>query len=455
MMMPGRVMLVDDEAMVREATSQWLELSGFEVEAYEAAEAALARITPETDAVLLTDVRMPGMDGLELMREALQRAPDLPVILLTAHGDVDMATDAMRAGAYDFIEKPYVPDRLVERIQRACEKRRLTLENLRLQQNLASRSGLDARLIGISPAIQRVRNELLALAELDTNVIIYGETGTGKELVAQCLHDYSNRARHHFVPINCGAIPENLIESELFGHEAGAFTHAAKRRIGKFEYASKGTLFLDEIESMPLNLQVKVLRALQEHQIERLGANAPIPVDLRVIAAAKVDLRDDPNFREDLFYRLNVSELHIPPLRERIEDVPLLFAHYVHRGAVDHDREPRTLSDHDIDALQSYAWPGNVRELKNIAIRYAIDPRASLVDLLSRQQQMQFKPVVTRPNLPLAVQVADYEARLIREALEKHRGNIKAVMEALDLPRRTLNQKMVRYGLNRADFTEE
>lgn len=455
MIMPGRVMLVDDEAMVREATSQWLELSGFEVETYEAAEAALARITPETDAVLLTDVRMPGMDGLELMREALQRAPDLPVILLTAHGDVDMATDAMRAGAYDFIEKPYVPDRLVERIQRACEKRRLTLENLRLQQNLASRSGLDARMIGISPAIQRVRNELLALAELDTNVIIYGETGTGKELVAQCLHDYSNRARHHFVPINCGAIPENLIESELFGHEAGAFTHAAKRRIGKFEYASKGTLFLDEIESMPLNLQVKVLRALQEHQIERLGANAPIPVDLRVIAAAKVDLRDDPNFREDLFYRLNVSELHIPPLRERIEDVPLLFAHYVHRGAVDHDREPRTLSDHDIDALQSYAWPGNVRELKNIAIRYALDPRASLVDLLSRQQQMQFKPVVTRPNLPLAVQVADYEARLIREALEQHRGNIKAVMEALDLPRRTLNQKMVRYGLNRADFTEE
>ncbi len=451
----GHVILVDDEAMVREATSQWLELSGFRVEAFSSAEAVLPLLDDQCDAVVLTDVRMPGMDGLELMREATRRVPDLPVILLTAHGDVDMATEAMRAGAYDFIEKPYVPDRLVERVLRACEKRRLTLENLRLQKNLNTRSDIDARLIGISPAIQRLRNEILALSELDTNVIIYGETGTGKELVAQCLHEYSNRKKRHFVPINCGAIPENLIESELFGHEAGAFTHAAKRRIGKFEYASGGTLFLDEIESMPLNLQIKVLRALQEHQIERLGANAPIAVDLRVIAAAKVDLRDDPGFREDLFYRLSMSELHIPPLRERLEDVPLLFAHYVHRGALDHDREPRELSDHEMQALQAYAWPGNVRELKNIAIRYAIDTRISLVDLLARQQPQVFKPVMGGTSLPLAVLVADYESRLIRDALEKHKGNIKAVMEVLDLPRRTLNQKMLRYGLNRCDFTDD
>ncbi len=451
----GQVLLVDDEAMVREATAQWLELSGFDVRTFSRAEAALEQIDPFCEGILLTDVRMPGMDGIQLMQETLKRAPDMPVILLTAHGDVDMAMAAMRDGAYDFIEKPYVPDRLVERIHRACEKRRLTLENLRLQQNLATQSGLDSRMIGISPAIQRLRREILSLAELDTNVIIYGETGTGKELVAQCLHDYSKRGKRPFVPINCGAIPENLIESELFGHEAGAFTHAAKRRVGKFEYASGGTLFLDEIESMPLHLQIKMLRALQEHVIERLGANTPIPVDLRVVAAAKVDLREDPNFREDLFYRLSVSELHIPPLRERIEDVPLLFAHYVRRGALDHDREARPLSDHDLDALQSYAWPGNVRELKNIAIRYAIDPRASLVELLSRQQPLQSAPVMNRQSLPLAVQVAEYEARLIREALEQHQGNIKAVMEVLDLPRRTLNQKMQRYGLNRSDFTAQ
>ncbi|MBA4502552.1 sigma-54-dependent transcriptional regulator [Marinobacterium marinum] len=449
----GLVLLVDDEAMVREATAQWLELSGFEVRSFSRAEDALEQIDPASAGILLTDVRMPGMDGLQLMQESLVRAPDMPVILLTAHGDVDMATAAMRNGAYDFIEKPYVPDRLVERIHRACEKRRLTLENLRLQQNLATQSGLDGRMIGVSPAIQRLRREILALAELDTNVIVYGETGTGKELITQCLHEYSKRSKHAFVPINCGAIPENLIESELFGHEAGAFTHAAKRRIGKFEYASGGTLFLDEIESMPQHLQIKMLRALQEHVIERLGANKPISVDLRVVAAAKVDLREDPNFREDLFYRLNVSELHIPPLRERIEDVPLLFAYYVRRGALDYDREPRPLSDHDLDALQSYAWPGNVRELKNIAIRYGIDPRASLVELLSRQQPMQSAPVMSRQSLPLAVQVAEYESRLIRAALEEHQGNIKAVMEMLDLPRRTLNQKMQRYGLNRSDFT--
>ncbi|PSL09512.1 two-component system C4-dicarboxylate transport response regulator DctD [Marinobacterium halophilum] len=449
----GLVLLVDDEAMVREATAQWLELSGFEVRCFSRAEAALEQIEPFCAGILLTDVRMPGMDGIQLMQEAFRRAPDMPVILLTAHGDVDMATAAMRDGAYDFIEKPYVPDRLVERLRRACEKRRLTLENLRLQQNLATQSGIDARLIGISPAIQRLRREILSLAELETNVIIYGETGTGKELVAQCLHDYGKRSKRPFVPINCGAIPENLIESELFGHEAGAFTHATKRRIGKFEYASGGSLFLDEIESMPLNLQIKLLRALQEHVIERLGANAPISVDLRVIAAAKVDLREDPQFREDLFYRLGVSELHIPPLRERIEDVPWLFVHYLRKGALDNDREPRTLSDHDLDALQSYAWPGNVRELKNIAIRYAIDPRVSLVELLSRQQPLQSRPVAHRQSLPLAVQVAEYEAQLIREALEQHQGNIKSVMDMLDLPRRTLNQKMQRYGLNRSDFT--
>jgi two-component system C4-dicarboxylate transport response regulator DctD len=451
----GQVLLVDDEAMVREATAQWLELSGFRVECFSRAEQALEQIDPFCPGILLTDVRMPGMDGLELMTETLKRAPDLPVILLTAHGDVDMATAAMREGAYDFIEKPFVPERLVERIRRACEKRRLTLENLRLQQSLASRSGLEARMIGVSAAIQRLRREMLALAELDTNVIIYGETGTGKELVAQCLHEYSARGKKQFVPINCGAIPENLIESELFGHEAGAFTHAAKRRVGKFEYASGGTLFLDEIESMPLHLQIKLLRALQEHVIERLGSNTVIPVDLRVVAAAKVDLREDPNFREDLFYRLSVSELHIPPLRERIEDVPLLFAHYAGQGADQHDREARQLSDHDLDALQSYAWPGNVRELKNIAIRYAVDPRASVAELLSRQAPLISPPPAGRQTLSLAVRVAEYESQMIREALERHQGNIKAVMDELDLPRRTLNQKMQRYGLTRSDFTSQ
>ncbi|WP_051298379.1 sigma-54-dependent transcriptional regulator [Marinobacterium litorale] len=446
------VMLVDDEAMVRESTSQWLTMCGFHVETFSDGEKALAQLHEDWPGVLLSDVRMPGMDGMTLMREAQKVVPALPVILLTAHGDVDMAIGAMHEGAYDFIEKPYVPERLAETIQRACDKRRLTLENRRLQQDLASRSGLDAKLIGISPAIQRVREEILMLGQLDTNVIIYGETGTGKELVAQCLHEFSTRAAQPFVPINCGAIPENLIESELFGHEAGAFTGASKRRIGKFEYASGGTLFLDEIESMPQNLQIKLLRALQEGVIERLGSNQPITVDLRVVAAAKVDLREDEGFREDLFYRLCVSELHLAALRDRADDIPLLFAHYVSRAATDHQRSPRPLSDHDIDALQAYAWPGNVRELKNVAVRFALDHRVTAAELLSRGAPPLVTARINQRHLPLAVQVAEFEAQAIRRALQNHQGNIKAVMEELDLPRRTLNQKMQRYGLARESF---
>lgn len=449
------VMLVDDEAMVRESTAQWLTMCGFHVVSFASAKEALKALTPAWPGVLLTDVRMPEMDGMVLMQEARRKAEGLPVILLTAHGDVDMAIGAMHDGAYDFIEKPYVPDRLAETIQRACEKRRLTVENLRLQQDLATRSGLDAKLIGISPAITRVRDEIMTLGQLDTNVIIYGETGTGKELVAQCLHSFSTRADKPFVPLNCGAIPENLIESELFGHEAGAFTGANKRRIGKFEYASGGTLFLDEIESMPHSLQVKVLRALQEGVVERLGSNQPIPVDLRVVAASKVDLRDEDGFREDLFYRLCVSELHLTPLRDRLDDVPLLFAHYVALAATDHQREARPLSDHDIDALQSYAWPGNVRELKNVAIRFALDRRATVAELLSRGQPPLATVRINQRGLPLAVQVAEFEAQAIRKSLTTHGGNIKAVMEELDLPRRTLNQKMQRYGISRSEFVTE
>ncbi|WP_036228855.1 sigma-54-dependent transcriptional regulator [Marinobacterium jannaschii] len=451
----GTVMLVDDEKMVRQSTGQWLKMAGFEVLEFDSAEQALPHLQGDFPGVLLTDVKMPGMDGLQLMAEARKRITDLPVMLLTAHGDVDMAISAMRAGAYDFIEKPFVPERLVETIHRACEKRNLTLENLRLQHDLAARSGIDGKIIGISPAIQRLKRELLALAAMDTNVIIYGETGSGKELVAQCLHEFSNRQRKHFVPINCGAIPESLIESELFGHESGAFTGASKRRIGKFEHADGGTLFLDEIESTPAHLQIKVLRALQEGMIERLGANQPISVDLRVIAASKSDLKEDENFRQDLFYRLNVAQLYLPPLRERPEDVPLLFSHYVRQAASEHARDNRALSTQDERTLCGYNWPGNVRELKNIAIRFALDERVSLADLLSAgQSPISFEEPLSKP-LPLALQVASFESEVISRSLRRHQGNIKTVMEELDLPRRTLNQKMVRYGLNRVDFIPE
>ncbi|WP_370278666.1 sigma-54-dependent transcriptional regulator [Pontibacterium sp.] len=449
--MRGTVMLIDDEAMIRQSTEQWLKIAGFEVLSFDNAEAGLVALDEQFPGIIVSDVKMPGMDGLALMAEAQQRIPELPVILITGHGDVDMAIKAMREGAYDFIEKPFVPERLVETIHRACEKRRLMLENLRLQQDLSSQTGLDAKIIGTSPAIQRLKRELLKCAELDTNVIIYGETGTGKELVAQCLHEFSARNGNNFVPLNCGAIPEALIESELFGHEAGAFTSADKQRVGKFEYANGGTLFLDEIEIMPVNLQVKLLRALQEGVIERLGSNKPIAVDLRVVAASKVDLKTDEAFRQDLYYRLNVTQLHIPPLREREEDIVLLFEHYARHAAAQHERELRRATAQDIQNLEQYNWPGNVRELRNVAIRYALDGSLPVADILYPPEPM-LAIEAEESTLPLAAQVANFESKVISASLSRHQGNIKAVLEELDLPRRTLNQKMAKYGLNRADF---
>ncbi|MFT7217762.1 MAG: two-component system C4-dicarboxylate transport response regulator DctD [Paraglaciecola sp.] len=458
--MRGIVLLVDDEQMIRQSTEQWLKMSQFDVISCSSAEEALTILQRQDteqqfQGILVTDVKMSGMDGLQLMTRARELISELPVILLTGHGDVDMAITAMRDGAYDFIEKPYVPERLVETIHRACERRKLMLENLRLQQNFSSKSGIDTKIIGISPSIQRLKRELLKYAALDTNVIIYGETGTGKELVAQCLHEYSGRVSQHFVPINCGAIPESLIESELFGHEAGAFTGANKRRIGKFEHANGGTLFLDEIESMPGNLQVKILRVLQEGLIERLGANNQIPINLRIIAASKSGLNANESFREDLYYRLNVSFLNLPPLRERHEDVPLLFEHYARQAASQHEKPLRRISDQDIRTLQEYPWPGNVREVKNIAIRYALDGQLSVSDVLFPLDAEVCNSLPQLAELSLATQVANFESGVIRRTLKQHSGSIKQVMDQLDLPRRTLNQKMVKYDINRSDFAKE
>lgn len=284
---------------------------------------------------------------------------------------------------------------------------------------------------------------------MDINVIIYGETGCGKELVAQCLHQASERQRGQFVAINCGAIPENLFESELFGHEAGAFTGAVKRRIGKLELADKGTLFLDEIESMPLAMQVKVLRVLQDHVVERVGSNQPITIDLRVIAAAKEELRQHAEFRQDLFYRLNVAQLYLPPLRERGDDILLLFEHF----CVQVKPTWRGLSEADRLALLTYRWPGNVRELRNVALRYALDDSISVGEILVSRPGMTEEEASA--GLPLAIQVHNFERKVIAQALHRHQGNISEVMKELDLPRRTLNQKMQKFGLLRGDFTAQ
>ncbi|HYD31784.1 MAG TPA: sigma-54 dependent transcriptional regulator, partial [Azospirillaceae bacterium] len=362
---PGVVLLVDDEKHVRLSGQQTLELAGFDVIAAESAERALTHLAREAPGVVVTDVRMAPMDGLALMRRVREIDPDLPVVLITGHGDVAMAVQAIRDGAYDFIEKPFPSELLADVVRRAMERRRLVLENRALKAELAGRTGDSHPIIGRTPAMERLKGIIAAVADTDADVLVFGETGTGKEMVARALHEQSARGAHRFVALNCGAMPESIFESELFGHEAGAFTGAGKRRVGRIEHAHRGTLFLDEIESMPLALQVKMLRVLQDRVVEPLGGNDIVPVDIRTVAATKVSLRhasDEGRFREDLYYRLNVAVIHIPPLRDRREDIPLLFQYFVTQAATRFRRAPPAPSARLAHRLMAHPWPGNVRE---------------------------------------------------------------------------------------------
>ncbi|MEE4679409.1 sigma-54 dependent transcriptional regulator [Pseudomonas alliivorans] len=442
--MLNSVIVVDDEAPIRQAVEQWLTLSGFTVQVFARAEECLTELPEHFPGVVLTDVRMPGISGLELLARLQVIDKDLPVILLTGHGDVPMAVEAMREGAYDFLEKPFSPETLISSLRRALEKRQLILENRRLHEQADARTRLDATLLGMSPSLQTLRRHVLELSQLSVNVIIRGETGSGKELVARCLHDFGPRASKPFVALNCAAIPEHLFEAELFGHESGAFTGAQGKRIGRLEYADGGTVFLDEIESMPMAQQVKLLRVLQDKRLERLGSNQSIDVDLRIIAATKPDLLEEARagrFREDLAYRLNVAELRLPALRERREDIPLLFNHFARAAAARMGREAPLVSTARLSQLLSHDWPGNVRELANAAERQTLG-----------LTQPDSEPCAESTGQSLSAQQEAFEAQCLRSALNRHKGDIKAVLHELQLPRRTLNEKMQRHGLTREMF---
>ncbi|MET1076987.1 MAG: sigma-54 dependent transcriptional regulator [Pseudomonas sp.] len=439
--MSGQVLFVDDEAAIREAVQQWLQLSGFAVSTCSSAEQALAQLDRTFAGVVISDVRMPGTDGLQLLEQLLAIDPDLPVIMVTGHGDVPMAVQALHRGAYDFIEKPFSAERLLDSVRRAQDKRRLVCENRQLREQFARKDKIESSLLGVSRAMEHLRRQILELAPTSVNVLIRGETGSGKERVARCLHDFSPRQIKPFVALNCAAIPESMFESELFGHESGAFTGAQGRRIGRIEYADGGSLFLDEVESMPLAQQVKLLRVLQEKTLERLGSNRSVRVDLRVISAAKPDLQEEAQagrFREDLLYRLNVATLTIAPLRERREDIPVLFQHFADEAAQRHGREAAPLSPSQLAWLLSHDWPGNVRELINAAERHAL----GLSDGAPPGGDAQ----------SLAAQLEAFEAHCLHNALLHSRGNIAEVMALLQLPRRTLNEKMQRHGLLRAAY---
>lgn len=446
----GTVVLIDDEEDVLHAGKQTLELEGIGVRVFRDAESALDILAPDWCGIVLTDVKMPGMDGMELLRQVRAVDPELPVILITGHGDVAMALQAIRAGAYDFIEKPAAPEQLIDVVQRALEKRDLVLENRALRRELESLSGMDSRMVGRSDGIEKVRRTIANIADTGIDVLIEGETGTGKELVARCLHDFSNRRGKRFVALNCGALPETIVESELFGHEAGAFTGAVKRRIGKLEFANGGTVFLDEIESMPIGLQVKLLRVLQERTIERLGGNESIPIDVRVVAATKLDLvaeAEAGRFRKDLFYRLNVARIAIPPLRERKSDILLLFHHFLHKACQRFDRAVPDLPESHEANLMARSWPGNVRELGNAAERYAL----GLSDM--QTQGVDGGPVDDgEASMSLEAQLDAFERQVVAAALRKTDGRVGQAAEALGIQRKTLYLRMRKFGLDRKDF---
>jgi two-component system C4-dicarboxylate transport response regulator DctD len=439
------VAFVDDDPDLRDANAQALRLAGFAAIPLASAQAALDRIGPDYAGVVVTDVRMPGMDGIELFRRLRALDADIPVVVISGHADVAMAVEAMSEGAYDFIAKPYASNRLVETLRRAVEKRALVLENRRLR-SLAEAPGEETALLGEAPAIIRLRQTIRDLADVDVDVLVLGETGTGKEVVANLLHQQGRRRSKPFVALNCGALPESVIESELFGYEAGAFTGAQKKRVGRIEHSSGGTLFLDELESMPPAAQVKLLRVLEGREISPLGSNERRRVDLRVVAATKLDLGDPAqrgDFREDLFYRLNVVTLRIPPLRERRRDVPLLFAQFLARAARKYGRDVPALDRSVERHLVENAWTGNVRELVHFAERVAL---GLVADLPAAPIQGD----VVAASLPERLNAI--EANLIREALEANRGDVRATLEMLGIPRKTFYDKLTRHGIDRAAY---
>ncbi len=443
----GRVIVVDNNEHVCKSAGQALMLAGYQVECYNEARQSINKISRHWPGVLVTDVKMPGMDGFELLRHVVRQDPDLPVILVTGHGDVSMAVEAMRQGAYDFIEKPLSSTHLIDVVGRAMEKRELVLDNRTLRAEVRRKKGIETVIVGRSKKIAKLREMILNVADTGADVLIVGETGTGKDVIARCLHEQSLRQDSRFVAVNCGAIPESIIENELFGHEPGAFTGADRLNIGKFELADGGTVFLDEIESMPMNLQVRLLRVLQERSIDRLGGKETIPLDLRIVAASKQDLLqlvEQGQFRSDLYYRLNVITIQNPPLRQRTEDIPILYTHFIHKAANRLKRRPPELSSAQLHKLMQHSWPGNVRELQNVAERAVLG--------LDDSCEVIVNNVVDEEKRPLNRQIEAFEKCILEQELIRNNGGITKTCKSLGLPRKTLYYKMKKHGLQRESF---
>ena len=456
--MPTRILIVEDEDKLRRVIGLHLENAGFETDGAASAEQALPRVSSAD--LILTDLKLPGMDGIAFLKEALARSPNAGAIVMTAHGSVEAAVEAMKEGAADFLQKPFALDHLTTIIDKVLSIQSLRAENQRLREELDQRYQFDS-LIGRSPAMREIFQTISRVAPTKATVLLAGESGVGKDMIARAIHQHSPRKNFPFVKINCTALPENLMESELFGYDKGAFTGANTSKPGRFEQADKGTVFLDEIGDLPTNIQVKLLRVLQEKEFERLGSNFTRTVDVRIVAATNADLRaalEQGRFREDLYYRLNVVPINVPPLRERREDIPFLAIHFVQKIGKEAGLPVEEISAPAMDRLVEYDWPGNVRELENTIERSMVLAGGTTLEAADIRIENVRKTVPTSPQSPILPEgftLEQWEQMMIREAMRRASGNKSQAARLLGLTRNALRYRLSQIGMDNGKDAEE
>jgi DNA-binding NtrC family response regulator len=444
-----RILIVDDEAAMRESLKDWLMEDGYEVNSAESGEVALKMAADKNWDIVLLDLKMPGMDGIETLEKIKEINPDAEILMMTAYATVDTAVQAMKEGAFDYLVKPFDPDEVEIQIKKIVEHKDLVVQNILLRKKLEEKYHYD-EIIGKSDAMQEVFELIDRVAPTDSTVLITGESGTGKELIAQAIHGNSTRCYMPFIAVSCGALPDTLLESELFGYERGAFSGAEHRKRGRFEMADKGTLFLDEIGDISLKTQVDLLRILQQKEFSRLGGEEVIKVDVRILAATNRDLKAairEKRFREDLFYRLNVISIHVPPLRQRKEDIPLLATAFVQKYCLEMNKEEVKIAPSALKLLMDYDWPGNVRELENIIER-------ALVIGQGQRIEADDLPFSRRDGAPdeLPKSLKKMESVHIRRILHETSWNISKAARELDIDRQTLYNKIDKYGITKEEI---
>lgn len=440
------ILIVDDEEGIRESLSGILEDEGYDILTADSGEEAVKILREASPDLIFLDIWLTGMDGIKTLQETKAMKPEVPVIMISGHGSIELAVKATQTGAYDFLEKPLSLERVLLVSKRAIEKRTLERENITLKENLTRKW----KLVGESQKIRDLRQQVEMAARSNSRVLIFGESGTGKEVAARLLHEKSPRAGKPFIEVNCAAIPQELIESELFGHEKGSFTGAFEKKNGKFELADGGTLFLDEIGDMSLQTQAKVLRVIETQEFQRVGGNKNINVDVRIIAATNKDLKEEvkkSSFREDLFFRLNVIPLFIPPLRERKEDIPILVEYFLDSLAAEYGKPPRKILPEALKYLQSYDWPGNVRELKNVIERLVIMTPSNIIDAKNLFIHVEHEESDYFQYKTLKDARDAFEKDYIAKKLEENNWNISRTAEILDVERSNLHRKIKTYEI--------